>query len=345
MIKPIEEYATMNEYMSDLEDTANRRKQNSEYNNVQLSLTVQGTQKLTVTLKGGLKVENIKYSSSDKSVATVSESGEVTGIAVGEATITVTCDGYSATCKVTVREVSSLEQYILGADLAGRDFSQIMDMENMVFYDEESTISDASTSITFAASRFEDDLNNIIAYIKYNNDTYKLKILTEEGVDENGDETYSYTTVADHGVIKIDLEGARVGKTVKYDDKIWTILYDDSTNGLQMISNQSLLYNNSKFYLGYNDSLITSWDSLITVADLDKSGDLNYFEKSVYSYNNAIDTLNTACKSIVKTNDNITDVRCVGSNPGNKSAENETLYTSENLSKWPINNATYAAGM
>ena len=27
----------MNEYMSDLEDTANRRKQNSEYNNVQLS--------------------------------------------------------------------------------------------------------------------------------------------------------------------------------------------------------------------------------------------------------------------------------------------------------------------
>ena len=32
-----EEYATMNEYMSDLEDTANRRKQNSEYNNVQLS--------------------------------------------------------------------------------------------------------------------------------------------------------------------------------------------------------------------------------------------------------------------------------------------------------------------
>lgn len=32
-----EEYATMNEYMSDIEDKANRRKQNSEYSNVQLS--------------------------------------------------------------------------------------------------------------------------------------------------------------------------------------------------------------------------------------------------------------------------------------------------------------------
>lgn len=32
-----EEYATMNEYMSDIEDKADRRKQNSEYSNVQLS--------------------------------------------------------------------------------------------------------------------------------------------------------------------------------------------------------------------------------------------------------------------------------------------------------------------
>lgn len=32
-----EEYATMNEYMSDIEERANRRKQDSEYNNVQLS--------------------------------------------------------------------------------------------------------------------------------------------------------------------------------------------------------------------------------------------------------------------------------------------------------------------
>ena len=300
----------------------------------ELSLTVQGTQKLTVALKGGLKVENIKYSSSDKGVVTVSESGEVTGIAVGEATITVTCDGYSATCKVTVREVSLLEQYVLGQDLAGRPMTDIIDMETFSFIDDTETegIDETQTiGAKFITSAQESDELGII-YFESQGVTYKF------GVNVN-----SYVAEANYGVVKVyePEEGTRVGKTVKYDNKIWTILYDDSTNGLQMISNQSLLYNDAEFKFGYNDILITDW----TGAEFDGIDRLSDFEKSVYSYNNAIDTLNTACKNIVAANDNITDVRCVGSNPTNKSAENETLYTSENLAIWPTNNSTYAAGI
>ena len=81
-----------------------------------------------------------------------------------------------------------------------------------------------------------------------------------------------------------------------------------------MISNQSLLYNGNRFRLGYEDSSITDW-STVTGAEFDGTEGLSNFEKAVYSYNKAIDTLNTACESIVTANANITDVRCVGSNP------------------------------
>ena len=73
------------------------------------------------------------------------------------------------------------------------------------------------------------------------------------------------------------------------------------------------LYPEAKFWVGpvieegfYYD--IDLGDEVITEADLDNNGELNDFEKSVYSYNNAIDTLNTACKNIVTANDNIIDV-------------------------------------
>ena len=282
----------------------------------------------------------------------LSETAIVSGEDDGPLTITMNATGnkYKVTgegtiTQVEVKEGSSLEKYILGANLEGRDFTQIMDMGNMSFKNEESTISNAETTLTLLTTA-SDEEDFIIVYFRDSSDQTSYKFGLNYYYNEETDEE-RYETDTEYGVVKLykPEEGTRVGKTVKYDNKIWTILYDDSTNGLQMICNQSLLYNDSEFWLGYQDSLITSWDSLITVADLDKSGDLNSFEKSVYSYNNAIDTLNTACKNIVAANDNITDVRCVGSNPTNKSAENKTLYTSENLSKWPINNATYAAGI
>ena len=54
----------------------------------------------TLTPKGA--TGEVTYASSDDTVATVSESGEVTAIATGTATITATCGTYSDECEITV---------------------------------------------------------------------------------------------------------------------------------------------------------------------------------------------------------------------------------------------------
>ena len=69
--------------------------------------------------------KEIVWTSSDESIATVSENGLVTAVAEGEVTITATVDGKEATCKVVVSkpvtyeveykkaEGTSLEQHYL----------------------------------------------------------------------------------------------------------------------------------------------------------------------------------------------------------------------------------------
>ena len=228
---------------------------------------------------------------------------------------------------------TELEKYIFGEDLQGRDISEIMD---------EGTFNNAEVQfVTYGADDIISDIEYLYTYyIKNNNSTYKFKVIY------NGEDEVQ-TTQPYYGLTKIEAVGERVGKTVSYDNKTWTILYDDETNGLQMISNE--VYD--RFQLGFNDSSITNWNSLITTADLDGNGSLDNFEKSIYSYNNAITTLNTACENLFKENgnyknSNIVDVRCVGSNPISKNSENATPYTSENLAKWPdSSNSTYSAGI
>ncbi len=69
-------------------------------NKSSLSLTVGGSETLTATASG-----TVTWSTSNSSVATVS-GGTVTAIAAGTATITATCGTASATCVVTVSEVT-----------------------------------------------------------------------------------------------------------------------------------------------------------------------------------------------------------------------------------------------
>ena len=76
-------------------------------NTTTLDLKVDGTQQLsaTVTLPEG-QDQTVIWTSSDDSIATVSDSGLVTGVASGSATITASVQDktYSATCAVTVTE-------------------------------------------------------------------------------------------------------------------------------------------------------------------------------------------------------------------------------------------------
>lgn len=65
-----------------------------------LSIKVGESSTLTATVNGADK--NVTWTSSDASVATVDAGGKVTGVKAGNATITATANGISATCNVTV---------------------------------------------------------------------------------------------------------------------------------------------------------------------------------------------------------------------------------------------------
>jgi len=70
------------------------------------SIAVAATQQLTAVAKNaeGFTIEGaeVEYESSDVTKATVSDSGLVTGVAAGSATITATCNGKTDTVAVTV---------------------------------------------------------------------------------------------------------------------------------------------------------------------------------------------------------------------------------------------------
>ena len=67
-----------------------------------LSLAGTNTAQLAATLTPTGAAGEVTWSSSDSTKATVSETGLVTGVAEGSATITATCGAFSATCSVTV---------------------------------------------------------------------------------------------------------------------------------------------------------------------------------------------------------------------------------------------------
>ncbi len=68
------------------------------YANKQLAFTVDGT------------AADVAWTSDNKAVATVSRDGTVTGVSEGTATITVTVDGHSASCEVTVSPYANMMQ-------------------------------------------------------------------------------------------------------------------------------------------------------------------------------------------------------------------------------------------
>lgn len=73
-------------------------------NKTSLSLTIGNTANLSATVSPNGANKKVTWTSSNRSVATVSNTGKVTGIKAGTATITATTvdGGYTATCQVTV---------------------------------------------------------------------------------------------------------------------------------------------------------------------------------------------------------------------------------------------------
>ena len=82
-------------------------------NDASYNLTgVGSTQNVDYTVTPENTTETILWSSSDESVATVTN-GVITSVGVGEATITVTCGSYSDTCTVTV-EAAFRPSWVIG---------------------------------------------------------------------------------------------------------------------------------------------------------------------------------------------------------------------------------------
>ena len=82
-----------------------------------LSLKVGGSASLTATVSPSTAADkSVRWSSSRPSVASVNQSGKVTGEGAGIATITATTNdgGYTASCAVTVSEAPKLEAVDLG---------------------------------------------------------------------------------------------------------------------------------------------------------------------------------------------------------------------------------------
>ena len=112
--------------------------------------SIGGTQQLTATILPSSAQATVSWSSSDTSVATVSESGLVTSVAVGTATITATADGVTGTaaCTVALPTLSSISAvYTQSGTVYTTDSLDSLKSDLVV----TATWSDTSTSTVAAA--------------------------------------------------------------------------------------------------------------------------------------------------------------------------------------------------
>lgn len=95
-----------------------KQRQTLIFNKAEVTVLVDKVNKLSIT---NLTEQDIQWSSSDESIATVNKEGEVTGMKKGDATITAktTDDKHKATCKVLIREITDLvDAYCNGGDIS-----------------------------------------------------------------------------------------------------------------------------------------------------------------------------------------------------------------------------------
>ena len=209
-----------------------------------------------------------------------------------------------------------LETYILGKEKNGRSLFELYNIDEGKFIDDESTTEDES-SIIFVANGPVGEFVKL--YIKYNEKFYKISVNAS-----------TFQTEALEEMQRPSSE--EFGKTVKFANQKWIILYENENN-IEMISENTL----GNLKLGYEDSNIKNDD----LTDINGDGEITNIEKSIYSYNNAIDSLNKECEKAVlnleeveKIEDSLViSVRSVGSNPNNKDSEATDYFTSDEINE------------
>lgn len=119
--------------------------------------SIGGTQQLTATILPSSAQATVSWSSSDTSVATVSESGLVTSVAVGTATITATADGVTGTaaCTVALPTLSSISAvYTQSGTVYNTDSLDSLKSDLVVTatYSDSSTATIPSTDYTLSGT-------------------------------------------------------------------------------------------------------------------------------------------------------------------------------------------------
>ena len=227
-----------------------------------------------------------------------------------------------------IREFNPLETYIFGEKLEGKEVSFLNEDPTRIIYEDDLSTPDIDESkyvslIDGHLTGINGNKANYTTYIDVGDGKYRYDYYVQ--YDENGT---TVETNPNNGLTKLKLETTeRLGKYVKYDNRNWIILYDDTTNGLQMVSADA--YNNIE--LGYGDENYSEDE----VVELDGVAGKSRIEISMHSYNNAVDTLNRICLESVTPRDGvILSVRSVGSNPINPEDNTNAYFAPEATSSW-----------
>ena len=270
---------------------------------------------------------NGTYTSPNGNTFTVDEYGNITYIG----------ENSSGGGTQTTSDEDLVKDYFLGTSRTGRALTDLTP-DFTTFVDDKDSITDASTTLTMITTAGGIAGEDAYIYVQYKDVKYKVSV-------DPSDEKMPTKTVTS---LAYNTNG-NIGKTATINGEKYIVLYDAGEQGdnVQLISANAL----DNVTLGYNDGQI-NWDdsNVITAANIfndtaEGESVLIHVEKAIYSYNNAITNLNAKCKSVVgDANNDIIDVRSVGSNPTNKDNENTTPYTSTFLESNPSNSATYSAG-
>ncbi len=273
-----------------------------------------GTETLTASL---INVEGeITWTTSNESVAVAEGTGTSVNVVIkskGEATITVACGEYSATCKIT-----QLEGKIT---LDKTETTKTIKKGEELTEELTASLTNIDGEITWTTS------NEDVATIEGTGTSVNIVIKSKgEAIITATCGSYSVTCT-----VKAE---SREGQTVKYDSNMdgtpedWIIL-TDRIDLVEIISKSAI----GSLTLGYDDQEIKG--NLLKYLDLDndnipddlngdgeiEEGDIDYNKDgyktsdpddiAIASYNNAITTINNYCKSLVTATDN-EGVRSVG---------------------------------
>ena len=223
---------------------------------------------------------------------------------------------------ITVPDI--LRRYVLGADYSGRDINSLLIRHyDSVFIDDENSITDASTSILYLNEMYEDgEVEDWTEYIYINYEQVAYKIIVEYNQSESAsitkDVVYVYKPKAN------SIEGGIVGFSVDGTSEAidWLVLYD---NG-ETIDITPVELDDSWMYP------LSSADPA-AIAALPSGSDV---ERSIWSYNHAVETLNSYCNTII-TNSAAQAVRSVGTGFG--VTDTSTTYSSTFLANNPSGSA------